>query len=63
MEKKGQQQARRTDAQHLEQVPPSDGGEGGGDAGADFGKRLTSAVKARLGSRGQRQRNVLHSAN
>jgi len=62
LEKKGQQQARRTDAQHLEQVPPSDAGVTGED-GDDFGKRLKSAVQARLGSRGQKQRSVLHSAN
>jgi ATP-dependent protease ClpP protease subunit len=62
LEKKGQVQARRTDAQHLEQVPPSDAGVTGED-GDDFGARLKSAVQARLGSRGQKQRSVLHSAN
>jgi ATP-dependent protease ClpP protease subunit len=58
IEKKGQQQARRTDAQLLDQVPPSDAGIT--DEGEDFGKRLTAAVQARLGSRGRKQ---LHSRN
>jgi len=58
VEKKGQQQARRTDAQQLEQVPPTDAGETG-EAGDDFGNRLKAAVKARLG----RGRKLLHSRN
>jgi ATP-dependent protease ClpP protease subunit len=60
IEKTGQQQARRTDAQHMEQIPPTDAGATG-DAGDDFGSRLKAAVKAKLGTRGGRQ--LLHSRN
>jgi ATP-dependent Clp protease, protease subunit len=60
IEKKGQQQARRTDAQQLEHVPPTDAGETG-DAGDDFGSRLKAAVQARLGRRNGKQ--ALHSRN
>jgi ATP-dependent protease ClpP protease subunit len=60
IEKKGQQQARRTDAQQLEHVPPTDAGETG-DAGDDFGNKLRAAVKTRLGTRGRQ--SVLHSRN
>jgi ATP-dependent protease ClpP protease subunit len=59
MEKKGQQQARHTDARQLEHVPPTDAGATG-DAGDDFGDRLKAAVKARLG---RRNGALLHSRN
>lgn len=64
IEKKGQQQARRTDASSLEQVPPSDAGVTGDADGEDFGKRLCSAVQTQLDARARgRKKVVVHGRN
>lgn len=50
MDKAGKQQARRTDASVLNEVPPS----GGQDDDNELGTRLTKAVSAQLKNRGRR---------
>ena len=54
LEKGGQQQARRNDASQLDHVPPSNPDGTEGDASAEFGNRLKTAVTNRLKASGKK---------